>query len=143
MPKIFNKYKAEAKIIKLNKFSDTRGSLNVLEFSKFINFQINRLFFTYKIPKNTSRGHHAHKNLYELVISIQGSLEIELSNGKQKKSFILDRNDKALLIPPLFWSIQKKHTPDNILLALCSEIYNDDDYIRDFDSYLYYISKEI
>ena len=139
MSKITNLFNINAEIIKLDKFNDSRGSLNVIELSKYLKFPIKRLFFTYNIPNNSIRGQHAHKNLYELLISIQGSVEIELSNVNQKKIFTLDSNNIGLLIPPLIWSVQKKHKSDNILIALCSENYNKDDYILSYNEYINYI----
>ena len=141
MSKVINKYNVEPKIIKLERFNDERGSLNVLEFSKYIKMPIKRLFFTYNIPDNATRGQHAHKNLYELIISIQGSVEIELSNENNKKTFILDSNEIALLIPPLIWTVQRKHTANNILVALCSTNYDKNDYINNHFDYLNYLKK--
>ena len=141
MSTIFNKYNVKAEIIKLDRFNDERGSLNVIEFSEYIKLPIKRLFFTYNVRDKAIRGQHAHKSLYEILISIQGSVEIELSNENKRKTFILDSNEIALLVPPLIWSVQKKHTDDNILVALCSTNYDKDDYIKNHFDYLNFLKK--
>ena len=42
----------------------------------------------------------------------------------------------ALHVPPMIWTVQYKYSPDALLLALGSHVYDEGDYIRDYDAFL-------
>lgn len=127
----------DCKIIDIRRYSDTRGYLSVVENGLDIPFDIKRIYYLYMVPE-VARGAHAHKELQQLLIATSGSVEVVMDDGRQKKSFILDRPWKGLLIPPGLWRDLENFSHDAVLLCLASEKYDENDYIRDYEEFLKY-----
>lgn len=129
------------RIYKLPEFSDIRGSLNVAEYSKQIPFPVKRFFLVYKVPSKEVRGEHAHKKQHQFLICVNGSLSVIIDNGKKRSEIILNSSREGLYIPPKVWGVEYKYTSDAILLVFASDIYEPNDYIRDYGEYLKYIKE--
>lgn len=114
-----------AKKIKLKSYKDKRGILTALD--KELKFDIKRIYYIQN-PKQI-RGKHAHKKNIQILISIKGSCEIFVDNGSSKKKFLMNKNNYALILEPKDWHLMKNFSNDCILLILCSEKYDKDDYI--------------
>ena len=71
------------KIIKLKKITSSNGKLIILEKSKKIDLNYKR-FFTIFSNKKSIRGNHAHKKCYQILICLNGKIEVncELKNKK-------------------------------------------------------------
>ena len=80
------------KIIDLSKITDPRGNLTVAEQYKDIPFEIKRVYWTYDVPGGETRGGHAHKKLYQLVVATSGSFIVTLDNGKEKEHPGIERH---------------------------------------------------
>lgn len=115
---------------------DLRGALAFAEVGTHLPFTIERFFLVHEVPSRQVRGEHAHRTLHELLVCVSGSVRISLTDGSQRDEVILDNPTIGLHIPPFVWSTQYKHTEDTVLLALCSERYDPDSYIRDYDEFL-------
>ena len=124
-------------IIDIRRYSDTRGYLSVVENGIDIPFDIKRIYYLYMVPE-VARGAHAHKELQQLLIATSGSVEVIMDDGKEKKSFMLDRPWKGLLIPPGLWRDLKNFSGGAVLMCLASEKYDAEDYIRDYKEFLEY-----
>tara|TARA_B100001059_G_C17257068_1_gene297069 strand:- start:82 stop:477 length:396 start_codon:yes stop_codon:yes gene_type:complete len=124
------------KIIKLKKITSSNGKLIILEKSKKIDLNYKR-FFTIFSNKKSIRGNHAHKKCYQILICLNGKIEVncELKN-KKKFTFILNKPDQALIIYPMTWCIQKYKKNNSILLVACNELFSESDYIRDYKKFL-------
>ena len=125
------------KIINLNSIGSSElGYITVAEYQQNIPFQIKRVYWTYYTPNKVTRGHHAHKELEQCIFAVSGHIEFELINPQGKKSnFILDSPDQGLYIPPMHWrTIKFSHSA--VLLCLASEVYQEDDYTRDYNQFL-------
>lgn len=101
-------------------------------------FDVKRIFYLYNIPKNKIRGEHAHKKLHQLIIPLQGSFEVELSDGSNIKKYFLDDSIKGLHVIPGIWTRLKNFSADSVALVLASDNYIDEDYIRDFKEFKKY-----
>ena len=64
---------------------DERGMLVALEEFTDIPFRIKRVYYMYDTVAGVVRGHHAHKELEQILICIHGSCKIRLDNGREKK----------------------------------------------------------
>ena len=123
--------------IKLDSIGSSElGYITVAETQNNIPFDIKRVYWTYYTPNQVTRGHHAHKKLEQCIFAVSGQIEFELINQVGEKfNFTLNNPDKGLYIPPMHWrTIKFSHSA--VLLCLASEIYKEDDYIRDFDEFL-------
>lgn len=127
----------DCKIIDIRRYSDTRGYLSVVENGIDIPFDIKRIYYLYMVPE-VARGAHAHKELQQLLIATSGSVEVIMDDGQNKKSFMLDRPWKGLLIPAGLWRDLENFSGGAVLMCLASEKYKAEDYIRDYNEFLAY-----
>lgn len=127
----------DCRIIDIRRYSDTRGYLSVVENGIDIPFDIKRIYYLYMVPE-VARGAHAHKELQQLLIATSGSVEVIMDDGQNKKSFMLDRPWKGLLIPAGLWRDLENFSGGAVLMCLASEKYDADDYIRDYNEFLKY-----
>lgn len=127
----------DCRIIDIRKFTDNRGYLSVIEGGLDIPFEIKRIYYLYMVPE-AARGAHAHKELQQLLIATSGSVDITLDDGKEKKTFHLDRPWKGLLVVPGLWRDLDNFSGGTVLMCLASEHYKAEDYIRDYNEFLKY-----
>ena len=101
-------------------------------------FDIKRVYWTYYSPHEVIRGHHSHKRLHELIFAVSGVIEFKLeSPDREVMRFTLDKPHAGLYIPPPYWrTLQFSHNA--ILLSITSAEYEEDEYIRDYETFLTY-----
>lgn len=121
---------------------DARGQLVALEEKKEIPFDIKRVYYIYDTLKGVRRGFHAHKSLKQLLICVHGSCKVLLDDGTEKEIVLLDKPYEGIFIESNMWREMYDFSPDAVLLVLASEIYDESDYIRDYDKFLEYVNKK-
>lgn len=120
-------------IIELDKHhSDRKGNLSVVEDNENVPFDIKRVYYLYDVPGGESRGGHAHKNLWQLIVAVSGSFTVTLDDGIIKRTFVLNRPNIGLLVVPGIWRILDDFSSGSVCLVLASEKYDESDYIRDY-----------
>lgn len=124
------------KIYNLPLIIDMRGSLSFAEYGQYLPFIVKRYFLVFDVANKEIRGEHAHKTLDEFLVCVHGSCSLVISDGQHRQEILLDRPNIGVYLPPLVWGIQYKYSNDAVLLVLASDIYNADDYIRDYDEFL-------
>ncbi len=120
---------------------DERGQLVSLEEFTDIPFEIKRVYYMYDTVKSVSRGHHAHKNLEQILICIHGSCKVLLDNGKEKKNVFLEKPYEGLYVPSNVWREMYDFSTDAVLMCLASDIYRESDYIRKYEDFIEYLKK--
>lgn len=120
---------------------DKRGSLIALENLKTVPFEIKRVYYIYDTKPDVDRGGHAHTNLEQILIMMDGACEVLLDNGKEKKSIILNRPDVGLYIGKNMWREMKNFSYGAKLLVLASDLYDEKEYIRSYDEFLRIINE--
>lgn len=130
----------DCKVIALPQNKDPRGNLTFIEGNKHIPFDIKRVFYLYDVPTEESRGAHAHKTLHQFIICLAGSFDVEIDDGEFQGKIHLNRPWKGLHIPPLIWAAEVSFDPGSVCLVITSDVYNADDYIRDYDAFLTAVS---
>jgi uncharacterized RmlC-like cupin family protein len=110
------------------------GSLSFIE-KDIISFSIKRVYYLYDVPLNGERGGHAHKNLCQVLIALNGSFELLLDDGEKTKKIVLDRPDIGLYIPNGIWREMNKFSKNSVCLVLASEDYDENDYIRNYQEF--------
>lgn len=78
---------------------DDRGQLVSLEEVNDIPFKIKRVYYIYDTKAGVVRGHHAHKNLEQILVCIAGSCKVKLDNGDETKVVNLEKPYEGLYIP--------------------------------------------
>lgn len=132
----------QASIIEFPKICDPRGNLSFIEGSRHIPFPIKRVFYIYDVPGGETRGAHAHRQCAEVLIAVSGSLEVRLTDGERETTYLLNRSNRGLLIPPGSWRTMHEFTTGTVVLALCSREYEEEDYIRDFEDFVRFVATQ-
>lgn len=125
------------KIVKKNLKSklDQRGNLTVAEFGHDVPFEIKRVYFLKNLKADLPRGYHAHKVLIQLMYCITGQVNVLLDNGKEKEVVLL-KEGETLLIDKLIWHVMSDFSNDCLLAVFASDLYDETDYIRDYQEFL-------
>ncbi len=129
------------RIINFQKHGDDRGMLIALEENKEIPFQIKRVYYMYDTLKDVRRGFHAHKKLRQILICTSGSCKIHLDNGKETAEVLLDKPWQGLFIESDMWREMYDFSPDAVLMVLASEVYDESDYIRNYDEFIKFVKE--
>ena len=119
---------------------DERGQLVALEEHKDIPFEIKRVYYMYDTGKGVTRGQHAHKSLEQILICIHGSCRLMLDNGKEKKIVSLEKPYEGLYISNNIWREMYDLSSDAVLMVLASDVYKEEDYIRNYDEFLKFVN---
>lgn len=130
----------DIKYISFQQHGDSRGQLVALEQFKDVPFDIKRVYYMYDTGVGVVRGKHAHKSLKQILICVHGSCRITLDNGIEKKSVLLNKPTLGILLENYIWREMHDFSRDCVLLVLASELYNEDDYIRDYSEFLKVVS---
>ena len=120
------------KLIKMNVIGDERGKLVSIEANKNISFDIKRVYYIFDTLPDQERGKHAHKNLEQLIIAIDGACQFVLDDGKNRETVWLNRPDVGLYIGKNIWREMRHFSYGCKLMVLASDYYNEDEYIRDY-----------
>ncbi len=81
------------------------------------------------------RGRHAHKDTEQLVVSVAGSLDIDVSDVETTRTFHLDDPSQGLYIPAMIWIDLHNFTRETVCLVAASTHYDLSKVIRDRDEY--------
>lgn len=130
-------------VIDLNKIHNRAGNITIIEGQELIPFEVQRVYYLYDVPGGESRGGHAHKELYQLIIAASGSFDVLLDDSKSKKIVKLNRPDFGLLIVPGIWRELFDFSSGAICLVLASLKYNEEDYIRQYPDFIKFKGKKI
>ncbi len=123
-------------IIDFKLCGDERGSLIALEGMKEIPFEIKRVYYIFGTQHGVSRGFHAHHELVQVAVCVKGYCDILMDNGTKKETITLNSPDKGLLIDAMQWHEMRNFSEDCVLLVLASDVYDENDYIRDYSDFL-------
>jgi hypothetical protein len=124
----------DVQIIDITKVHDTRGNLSVIQ-GEAIPFEMKRVYYLYDIPSGGRRGGHSHKNCQELLVALSGSFDVILSDGHEQKTVTLNKPNVGLLIPNGIWRELENFSSGSVCLVLASAIFEEEDYIRNFEEY--------
>ena len=112
------------------------GILEFAEAEKHIPFPIKRIYLIHDVIKNAVRGKHTHKKTEQVIFCLQGSITIILDNGKEKEAITLNRSNEGLLLAPMMWHEMVAFKKNTILLVVASDLFDEDDYIRNYSEFL-------
>jgi dTDP-4-dehydrorhamnose 3,5-epimerase-like enzyme len=127
-------------ILNIPKVEDYRGNIAVIE-KDVVPFEIKRVYYLYDVPSSAKRGGHAHKEQLELLIALSGSFDVILKDGKNTQTVTLNKPDKGLLIKTNVWRELENFSSGSVCLVVVSDVFKEEDYIREYDDYLQYINQ--
>ena len=135
-------YRNIAKIIVKTIKATNMGQLSFFEGNKDIPFDIKRIYYITNVPKGVERGGHAHKHLKQFIFCPFGKIKLSFDDGCKKEEIILDDPSIGVLIVKPLWREMLWLEPNSVLCVAASDYYSEDDYLRDYSSFLEYVGKE-
>lgn len=123
------------KIVFIPKIVDPRGNLSVIE-NDVIPFKIKRVYYLYDVPSGAERGGHSHKEQQEFLVALSGSFDVILNDGNQQKTVTLNKPFEGLLITNGIWRELKNFSSGAVCLVIASNVFDEEDYIREFKEFL-------
>lgn len=127
------------RLIELPRIYDPRGSLSFAQDNDRIPFAIKRVFWLYDVPGGALRGSHSHKDAHELIVATGGSFDVSLHDGDSSTTYTLNRPFIGLYVPPGYWRTLENFSSGSVCMVLDSTLYDENDYIRDFDEFLEWV----
>ncbi len=126
----------EPYVIDFNKIgSPIIGYISVAE-KENLPFSPNRIYWTYFTPDDVERGGHAHIELEQILVAVAGKVDLKIETVPGKIfEFVLDTPNKGVYIPKKSWRIMK-YTHNAVQMCIASIVYDEKDYIRDYDEFL-------
>ena len=129
------------KTIDFKILGDERGALVALENNKNIPFEIKRVYYIYGTVAGVRRGFHAHKALKQVAICLTGTCKFLLDDGKNKEIVELNKKTEGLLIESMVWREMFDFSADCVLMVLADELYDEADYVRNYEEFLKLVEK--
>jgi hypothetical protein len=130
------------KVVNLKKIGNSKdGFLSYFEAEKNFGFVIKRVYYLYDVNTELNRGNHAHKLLKQIMFCPHGKIKINIDNGFKKQSYTLDKPNKVLFFKKGYWREISYVKSNSILIVAASDFYTEDDYIRDYNSYLKFVKE--
>ena len=115
---------------------DSRGSLSFAQYEETLPFLPRRYFIVFDVVEGETRGGHAHRTVHQLLSCVKGSCVVTFDDGKAHHDVSLDRPELALYLPPRIWATQHTFSRDAVLMVLASDVYDPEEYIKDYDEFL-------
>ena len=124
------------KLINMKVFGDERGKLISLESNKNIPFEIKRVYYIFDTHPEQARGNHAHKNMEQIIVAMDGACQFVLDDGFKKETIWLNRPDIGLYIGKNMWREMHHFSYGCKLMVLASDYYDESEYIRNYDEFI-------
>lgn len=121
-------------LLDISKIHDTRGNLSVVQ-GNDIPFEMKRVYYLYDVPSGARRGGHSHKDQQELLVALSGSFDVILHDGNEKKTVTLNKPNVGLFIINGIWRELENFSSGAVCLVIASDVFDEADYIRNFDDY--------
>lgn len=119
-------------IYRLPLVPDLRGFLSAAE---NLPFEVKRFFLVFDVPSREVRGEHAHRTCHQFLVCVHGECRIIADDGREREEIFLDSPSIGVHLAPMVWATQYRYSADAVLLALASEVYKPEDYIRDYSEF--------
>lgn len=126
---------SKVRIIDFPIIHEPRGNLSFIEGEIHVPFDIKRVYYLYDVPGGAQRGGHAHKALQQVVIALSGSFDVVLDDGKDRRTFSLNRSYYGLYLPTMIWRELENFSSGAVCMVLASERFEESDYIREYDDF--------
>ena len=124
------------RVLQIPKILDPRGNLSFFENDTQVPFSIARTYWIYDVPGGEIRGGHAYRSLQEVIVSLSGSFDVVLNDGVSSKVYSLNRSYVGLYVPSMIWRHMENFSTNSLALVVADKVYDENEYIRDFDEFV-------
>lgn len=118
------------------------GELSFFEAGADIPFDIKRVYYISKVPEGVRRGFHAHRELKQVLFCPYGRIQLLLDNGTKREEIELSDPSIGVLIEKPTWREMLWLQKNSVLCVAVSEFYDVEDYIRDYDEFKDFVSRQ-
>ncbi|UUW11452.1 FdtA/QdtA family cupin domain-containing protein [Flavobacterium plurextorum] len=122
-------------LIKIPVVEDLSGNLAFIQ-NGILPFEFKRVYYLFDVPSTAFRGGHSHVDQHEVLIALSGSFEVIVNDGKEKKSYLLNKPNVGLHLPNGIWRELENFSSGSVCLVLASDVFEEMDYIRDYETFL-------
>ena len=129
------------KLIDFKVHGDERGKLIAAEAMRNLPFEIKRVYWIFDTAPDQNRGMHAHKDMEQIIVAMDGACQFVLDDGKTREKVWLNRPDQGLYIGKNMWREMKHFSYGCKLMVLASDYYDEKEYIRDYETFLKEVNK--
>ena len=120
------------------------GNLTIAETGKHIPFPIERAYWINSLKaREAVRGKHAHKELEQVIVCVNGSFRLHLDDGTTQQDIVMDTPKIGIRLGAMLWHEMTNFSPDCVILVLASAPYKEADYIRSYDEFINTLTEEI
>lgn len=128
---------------KLSSSNPSLGKLTFIQNPDDLPFEIKRAYWIYDVnSSDVTRGFHSHKKLHQVLVCMHGSVDINIQNFKENVTYTLNDPSVGLYIGPDNWREMSNFSDGAVLTVFASEKYDENDYIRDYDTFVEYTKKK-
>ncbi|KRB56889.1 FdtA/QdtA family cupin domain-containing protein [Flavobacterium sp. Root186] len=122
-------------LLKIPVVEDLSGNLAFIQ-NGVLPFEFKRVYYLFDVPSSAFRGGHSHIEQHEVLIALSGSFEVTVNDGKDKKSYLLNKPNVGLYLPKGIWRELENFSSGAVCLVLASDVFEEGDYIRDYETFL-------
>lgn len=122
-------------MLHFKELGDSRGHMVVIEQLKDVPFKIKRLFYIYGSDQHVKRGLHANRKSEFVLVNVAGSSKVKVFDGTSECIYELVQPHTGVYLPKMVWKEMYDFSEDSVLLVISNEVYDADEYIRDFEAY--------
>jgi hypothetical protein len=122
-------------LLKIPVVEDLSGNLAFIQ-NGVLPFEFKRVYYLFDVPSSAFRGGHSHIEQHEVLIALSGSFEVTVNDGKDKKSYLLNKPNVGLYLPKGIWRELENFSSGAVCLVLASDVFEEADYIRDYETFL-------
>ncbi|MBD9653008.1 WxcM-like domain-containing protein [Ensifer sp. ENS09] len=130
----------DCRFIELPTFPDHRGKLAFVQNDRVhLEFDFCRLYFLFDVPFGGQRAGHAHRALFQLFFAFSGAYDLHLDDGANIRSVRIEQPNRPFFVRPNIWRVVDGFTSGAVCAVLASQLYDEADYIRDYDQFSEYV----
>lgn len=122
-------------LIELPRHARQDGEIVVAQAAAQVPFAIARMF-TLTAPFGAKRGEHAHRRCSQFLLCVHGAVEVVCDDGRDRRSFALDRSNLGLYVPPTIWNTVIFSRDRSVVVVLCDRPFEEPDYLRSYPEFL-------
>lgn len=99
-------------------------------------FNTKRVLVMTDMKEDDVRGGHTHHRTNQILFAVAGACSVDLDNGTEKTTVRLDAFNTGVLLKPYVWHVMKDFAPGTVLLVVADTEYDEDEYIRDYETFM-------
>jgi len=122
-------------IIDLPVIEDSRGNLTFIQ-EGIVPYTFKRIYYLFDVPSGAERGGHAHIAQKQIIIALSGSFDVILDDGKERKTYTLNRPSKGLFVVEGLWRELQNFSSGAVCLVIAQDVFDEADYIREYADFI-------